>query len=73
MKNLMFLLLILLLSENPISINAKHKKKAKPSPPPPKPPVDNDDVTIPKTFNVLSYGVKGNGVGDDTNVSLRVD
>lgn len=76
MKSLVLLLLmILLLSENSISVDAKHRKKAKsappPSPPPPPPLVYVDDVANSNTFNVLSYGAKGDGVGDDTSVSLQ--
>lgn len=44
--------------------------------PPPAPhggdgPLEANATSVPKsnTFNVISYGAKGNGIADDTNVS----
>lgn len=74
--------LFLLLAGNPIYINAKshkHRKQGKPSPTGSMSksedggngPLDANATSVPKsnTFNVVSYGAKGDGVADDTNVS----
>lgn len=65
-----------LLSSNSISISAKssskHRKQGKVISPTIISNQKGGSISSSTTFNVLNYGAKGDGIADDTNVSIYI-